>query len=154
MDGQISPEVLHWGKVSRLSGLQGPISAGGEDLLITEVARIYEALGREPSLSEHFFCTGLAYRVIMEHGTAWVKEKYLSELTEGNLTATLCCNEEGAGSDLNSIETLAKYDPDTESYNLKVRSNYNDNALLFYVGNQNLGTSSGSLRSVPGAGQD
>ena len=124
MDGQISPEVLHWSKVSRLSGLQGPVSAGGEDLLITEVARIYEALGREPSLSEHFYCTGLAYRVILEHGTVWVKEKYLSDLTEGNLTATICTNEPGAGSDLNSIETLAKYDPDSESYKLKVSSNY------------------------------
>ena len=121
MDGQISPEVLHWSKVSRLSGLQGPVGAGGEDLLITEVARIYEALGREPSLSEHFYCTGLAYRVIMEHGTAWVREKYLSDLTEGNLTAPLCFTESGAGSDLNSIETRAKYDPDTETYNLTVR---------------------------------
>ena len=71
--GEISPDVLHWSKVSRLSGLQGPVSSGGEDLLITEIARIYEALGREPSLSEHFYCTGLAYRVIMDHGTAWVK---------------------------------------------------------------------------------
>ena len=110
--------------MSRLSGLQGPIGAGGEDLLITEVARIYEALGREPSLSEHFYCTGLAYRVILEHGTVWVKEKYLADLTEGNLTATICTNEPGAGSDLNSIETLAKYDPDSESYKLKVSSNY------------------------------
>ena len=73
MSGEISPEVLHWGKVSRLHGLQGPVSAGGEDLLITELARIYEALGREPALSEHFFCSGLAYRVILDHGSAWVK---------------------------------------------------------------------------------
>ena len=107
--------------MSGLSGLQGPPSAGGEDLLITEVARIYEALGREPSLSEHFYTTGLAYRVILDHGTAWVREKYLSDLTQGNLTATLCFTESGAGSDLNSIETLAKYDPDSESYHLTVR---------------------------------
>ena len=121
MDGQISPDVLHWSKVSRLAGLQGPVNAGGEDLLITEVARIYEALGREPSLSEHFYCRGLAYRIIMEQSTVWVKEKYLADLTEGNLSATLCFNEIAAGSDLNSIETLAKYDPDTESYNINVR---------------------------------
>lgn len=57
----------------------------------------------------------------MEQGTVWVKEKYLADLTEGNLSATLCFNEIAAGSDLNSIETLAKYDPDTESYNLHVR---------------------------------
>ena len=48
-----------------------------------------------------------------------MQEKYLSELTEGNLTATLCYTETSAGSDLHSIETEAKYDPDTETYKLK-----------------------------------
>ena len=121
VSGEMSADVLYWAKVSRLSGLQGPVGSGGQDLLVTEVARIYEALGREPSLSEHVYCRGLAYRIIMEQGTVWVKEKYLSDLTEGNLTATICCTEPGAGSDLNSIETVAKYDPDTESYTLSVR---------------------------------
>ena len=142
VSGEISADVLHWSKVSRLPGLQGAVSSGGEDLLVTEVARIYEALGREPSLSEHFFWTGLASRVIMEHGTAWVtvsssslnslrrssfrsfQENYSSSLSSGDLTATLCFTEPAAGSDLRSIENLAKFDPDSETYHLKAGADF------------------------------
>ena len=88
VSGEMSADVLYWAKVSRLSGLQGPVGSGGQDLLVTEVARIYEALGREPSLSEHFFWTGLASRVIMEHGTAWLtvsSSSLTSHLSQENL---------------------------------------------------------------------
>ena len=44
----------------------------------------------------------------------------MSSLTSGDLTASLCYTEPGAGSDMNSIEALAKFDPDTETYDLKV----------------------------------
>ena len=43
----------------------------------------------------------------------------MSSLTSGDLTASLCYTEPGAGSDMNSIEALAKFDPDTETYDLK-----------------------------------
>ena len=43
----------------------------------------------------------------------------MSSLSSGDLTATLCYTEPGAGSDMKSIENIAKYDPDTETYKLK-----------------------------------
>ena len=51
-DGQICPELLVWCRSEGLHGLVGPQVRGGKDLLVTEVARIYEELGRELSLSE------------------------------------------------------------------------------------------------------
>merc|ERR1719445_1448057 len=64
-DSQICPELLVWCRSEGLHGLMGPQATGGKDLLVTEVARIYEELGRELSLSEFLYCSDiLGYRAV------------------------------------------------------------------------------------------
>ena len=118
-DGQICPELLVWCRSEGLHGLVGPQVTGGKDLLVTEVARIYEELGRELSLSEFLYCSDiLGYRAVLEHGSARQHEQHLESLSEGSSMATLCVHEEDAGSDLSRIRMMAKYNPDDETYHL------------------------------------
>ena len=76
VNGDISPEIVQWCKTVGLHGLLGPVGKGGKDLLLTEVARIYEELGREISLSEYLYCSDiLGYRAILEFGNARQQEQ-------------------------------------------------------------------------------
>ena len=119
VDGQICPELLLWCKSEGLHGLTGPTGRGGKDLLVTEVARIHEEMGRDLSLSEYLYCSDiLGYRAVLEHGTARQQEMHLERLSEGSSLATFCVHEEGVGSDLSRVQMIAKYNPDEEIYHL------------------------------------
>lgn len=116
-DGLISPEILAWCRTEGLYGLLGPPARGGKDLLLTEVARIHEELGREMSLSEHLYTADmLGYRAVLEHGSARMHEEYLGALGDGSMLASLAVTEKSSGSDLGSIQMTAKYNPDDETY--------------------------------------
>ena len=118
-EGQICPELLVWCRTEGLHGLTGPEVKGGKDLLVTEVARIHEELGRDLSLSEFLYCSDiLGYRAVLEHGSARQHEKHLESLSEGSSLATLCVHEEEAGTDLSRIQMKAKYNPDDGTYHL------------------------------------
>ena len=118
-DGQICPELLVWCRTEGLHGLMGPQVRGGKDLLVTEVARIFEELGEELSLSEFLYCSDLlGYRAVLEHGSARQHEQHLESVSEGSSLATLCVHEEDAGSDLSRIRMTAKFNPDDDTYHL------------------------------------
>lgn len=133
-NGQISPEIVAWCKSEGLHGLMGPPGKGGKDLLMTEVARIHEELGRDLSLSEYLYCADiLGYKAILEHGNARQHDKYLEAMSNGSILTTLCSTEAGAGSDPNSIQTVAKYNPDDETYSIKGTKTWVANALSSQV---------------------
>ena len=118
-DGQICPELLVWCRTEGLHGLMGPQVRGGKDLLVTEAARLLEELGQDLSLSEFLYCSDiLGYRAVLEHGSARQHEQHLESLSDGSSLATLCVHEEDAGSDLSRSRTMAKYNPDEETYHL------------------------------------
>ena len=138
-EGQISPEVQMWCKTEGLHGLLGQPGFGGKDLLITEVARIHEEVGRDISLSDYLYCSDvLGYRALLEYGSAKLQDKYLSELSDGTSLATLCLHEDGAGSDPNSIQMFARFNPDMDSYMLSgtktwVANAYTSNLFIVFV---------------------
>jgi len=139
VNGDISPEIVQWCKTVGLHGLLGPVGKGGKDLLLTEVARIYEELGREISLSEYLYCSDiLGYRAILEFGNARQQEAYLESLSNGSQISTLCFNEESSGSDPSSITMTAKFNPDDETYYLSgtkkwVANPYLSNLYIVFV---------------------
>ena len=96
--GELPPEVMHWCKTEGMFGLSVPRELGGKDYLATEVARIFEEMGRNIFLSEFLSMNEfLKYCSILEFGTQGLKEKYLFPPLCGGGD---CINEEGAGSDL------------------------------------------------------
>ena len=50
--GELPPEVMHWCKTEGMFGLSVPRELGGKDYFATEVARIFEEMGKNVSLSE------------------------------------------------------------------------------------------------------
>lgn len=116
--GKLPPEVLHAFKNSGMFGLSVPTEYGGADFLITEVAKIFEVLGEEISLAEFMNNTEFlgGCQAILNHGTDAQKEKYLPLLSSGNMLATFCLAEEGAGSDPNSVSVTAKESEDGDCY--------------------------------------
>lgn len=116
--GKLPPEILHAFKQSGMFGLSVPTEYGGADFLITEVARIFEVLGKEISLSEFMnsneFLGGC--QALLLHGTDEQKEKYLPLLSSGSMLGSICVAEESAGSDPNSIEAKANMSEDGDCY--------------------------------------
>jgi len=118
LSGKLPPEVLHAFKQSGMFGLSVPTHYGGAEFLITEVARIYEVLGKEVSLAEFMnnneFLGGC--QAILSHGTETQKEKYLPQLTSGSMLGAFCLADDGAGSDPNSISVTAELSEDGDCY--------------------------------------
>eukprot|EP00090_Calanus_glacialis_P005150 TRINITY_DN13961_c0_g1_i1.p1 TRINITY_DN13961_c0_g1~~TRINITY_DN13961_c0_g1_i1.p1 ORF type:complete len:655 (-),score=202.54 TRINITY_DN13961_c0_g1_i1:41-2005(-) len=106
--GKISPEIINSFKQSGLFGLSIPKDYGGAGFLNTEIARFYETFGCELSLSE-FLGTNelLGYRALLMAGTVEQKARYLPRLARGEMVATWCLAEAGAGSDPDSVATVA-----------------------------------------------
>jgi len=100
--GRLPPEVMHTLLKSGFHGMSLPKEAGGEDLLATEVARMYEELGRhELSLAESVCYAeyqGGAH-LVLRHGTEAQQAKYLPALAAGDWRGAMCLHEESAGSD-------------------------------------------------------
>lgn len=136
--GKIPHEVLFSLKKMGLYGLTGPIEFGGEDLMATELAKIFEELGRSDlSLSETLSihqCLG--YKAIAMHGTDLQKETYLPDLISGESLATFCLTEASCGSDPNSCKSVAAYDDQDDYYVLngtKTWVAHGNNADVFTV---------------------
>lgn len=53
---------------------------------------------------------------IHAYGTAEQKERYLPRLAAADLVGAFCLTEPNAGSDIGSMESKAKADPETKSY--------------------------------------
>eukprot|EP00092_Neocalanus_flemingeri_P016245 GFUD01017589.1.p1 GENE.GFUD01017589.1~~GFUD01017589.1.p1 ORF type:complete len:649 (-),score=211.71 GFUD01017589.1:158-2104(-) len=127
--GELPPEVIHWCKKEGMFGLSVPRELGGKDYLATEVARMFEEMGRDISLSEFLAVNEfLGYRAILEHGTQEQKDKYLPPLCAGDWLASFCLQEENAGSDPNSVQATATYDVDNDCYLLEGKKTWVANA--------------------------
>jgi len=121
------PEWLHQAGLAGLTGPGGP--AGGKDLLHTEVARLYEEVGRDPAASDSLYCSEfLGCQAVMQFGSERQKQRYLQPLLSGELLATLAVQEAAAGSDASAIETEAVYDVDTDTYRLRGRKTWVPNS--------------------------
>ena len=129
INNKLPPEVLHWCKTECMYGLGVTREDGGQDYLATEVTRILEEVGTSVVLSEHLrLSDSLGYSAIVQHGTQEMKDKYLPSLLAGEYLSSFCQYEQGAGSDPNSIQTNAMYDPDTDTYLLKGKKTWVVNA--------------------------
>eukprot|EP00090_Calanus_glacialis_P041415 TRINITY_DN7307_c0_g1_i4.p1 TRINITY_DN7307_c0_g1~~TRINITY_DN7307_c0_g1_i4.p1 ORF type:complete len:598 (+),score=219.67 TRINITY_DN7307_c0_g1_i4:49-1842(+) len=132
--GELPPEVMHWCKTEGMFGLSVPRELGGKDYLATEVARIFEEMGRNISLSEFLNVNEfLGYRAILDYGTQGQKEKYLPPLCAGDWLSCFCMNEEGAGSDPHGIQATATYDVDSDTYLLEGKKTWVANAASAQV---------------------
>ena len=127
--GEVPPEVIHWCKTEGMFGLSVPRELGEKDYFATEVARMFEEMGKNVSLSEFLNVNEfLGYRAILEHGTQDQKDKYLPPLCAGEWLASFCLNEENAGSDPGSIQATATYHEDSKTYLLEGKKTWVANA--------------------------
>jgi len=127
--GELPPEVINWCKKEGMFGLSVQRELGGEDYLITEVARMFEEMGKDISLSEFLYVNEfLGYRALLEHGNKEQKDKYLRPLCSGDMLSSFCLQEEGAGSDPNAVQTTATYDEESDSYLLQGKKTWVANA--------------------------
>ena len=102
--GKISPDVINSFKQSGLFGLSIPTEYSGAGFLKTEIARFYEIFGCELSLSEFMGMNEfLGYQALLMKGTEEQKKEYLPRLANGEMMATWCLVEQGAGSDPDSV---------------------------------------------------
>jgi len=128
---ELPPEIIHWCKSEKLYGLSLPRELGGQDLMSTEIARIFEELGeREVSLSEYLFVNEfLGLKIILDYGSDEQKSKYLPLLTTGDSQAAFCLNEQSSGSDPSSILTRAlKHEDTPHIYTLEGKKTWVANA--------------------------
>lgn len=119
---EVTPEVGEWDRADDLPaaaiermvelGLPGalvPAEYGGAGLGVADVAPIWRALSRGwISLTGAINPTGLATTLLVRHGTAEQKRRWLPAIARGELLASFSITEPQAGSDLRRIETTAR----------------------------------------------
>jgi len=102
--GKLAPDIVDFLKQSGLLGLSIPSKYNGAGFLKTEMARYYETLGRELSLSEFVGMNEfLGYQALISAGSEEQKTKYLPRLANGDIMAAWCLADAGAGSDPDSV---------------------------------------------------
>jgi alkylation response protein AidB-like acyl-CoA dehydrogenase len=96
-----------------LFGLNVPEQYGGAEVDYTTFAMVFEELARGWLGLAGILGTHLVVcDVVSRFGTAQQKERFLPILARGEKRAGLCLSESGAGTDLQSITTLATRDGD------------------------------------------
>ena len=135
--GVVPDEILAKMKSLDLHGLLVPAKYGGAELMQTEVARLYQELGADLSLSELFSVNELmCTKAIVRFGTEEQKLRYLGPISSGDLWTAYCLAEKGAGSDPNGVEAKVVWDDETEMYRLSGTKTWVANAIranLFLV---------------------
>ena len=90
-------------------GLYAPEDCGGLGLSRLDSSLIFEELSHACTsttayITIHNMCTWMA----TSFGSDYIKEKWGAKLTSGELLASYCLTEPGAGSDASSLKTSAK----------------------------------------------
>lgn len=138
--GVVPEELLIKIKSLELTGLLIPREYGGAGLLKSEACRLYQELGQSFTLAELFRINELmCTRAIVLHGSNEQKDKYLENISTGDLWTATCMTEKNAGSDPLGIETEAKLDESGTTYHIKGTKTWVANALranLFLVFSQ------------------
>ena len=88
---KIHPDLLSPLKQSGLFGLTIPTKYNGAGMLYSEMARCYEELGEDLSLSNIVSTNELlGYRALLKFGSEELREKYLPILATGEILAAWC----------------------------------------------------------------
>jgi alkylation response protein AidB-like acyl-CoA dehydrogenase len=121
VDDEVLPSVAEWDREDVLPdaaferlvelGLPGamvPPEHGGAGLTVAELVPVWRALSQGwISLTGAVNPSGLATALLVRHGTAAQRERWLPRLAEGHAVAAFSITEPQAGSDLKRIETTA-----------------------------------------------
>jgi len=105
---KIHPDIFSTLKRFGMFGLTIPTEHNGAGMLYSEVARYYEELGVDLSLCNAISSNELlGYRALLKSADESMREKYLTRLADGEVTAAWCLAEEGSGSDPAGLTTTA-----------------------------------------------
>ncbi|MBU1012403.1 MAG: acyl-CoA dehydrogenase family protein [Bacteroidetes bacterium] len=100
-----------------LLGISVPEEYNGFNQSFITNMRANEAMGAANSFSVAFMChTGIGTLPILYYGNEEQKQKYVPQLASGELKASYCLTEPGAGSDANSGTTRAVLSEDGKHY--------------------------------------
>ncbi len=110
-DTGFSPEL--WEKAAEMGwlGMVVPEKYGGAETCLTDVAVLFEELGKGP-VSGPFFSSGiLSNLIILEAGTEDQKQQHLPPIINGERIVTLALTEPGYGWGPDSVQMRAESDP-------------------------------------------
>jgi alkylation response protein AidB-like acyl-CoA dehydrogenase len=95
------------------AGLAFPESFGGQDAGFLAHAIAVEEIARVCASSALFtFISKLAMTVVLDHGSRELQDRYVPRVASGELHASYCLSEVGAGSDVAAMQTRAVRDGD------------------------------------------
>jgi acyl-CoA dehydrogenase len=109
-EATIPPEVLSQAAHLGLFGLTIPEGHGGLGLHLGAACQVVSELAtfdRSVATTVGLHC-GLGVRGLVEMGTPAQQDRWLPVLARGELIASFCATESGAGSDLTSVRTRAR----------------------------------------------
>lgn len=107
--GEIPKEVMQGLAELGLCGLAVPEEYGGLELDYSLYARVFAEIGCNDGSCATMIGAhqSIGYRALLNEGTEEQKKKWLPRLASGEVIASFCLTEPGAGSDAYSIKTKA-----------------------------------------------